>query len=276
MTELDKKLTGRIIALPETRELDLFADMLERRGAQTRRCPLVSIHDVVDAAPVEAWIRQCIAGDFEDIILLTGEGLRRLRGFAERAGLHDDFVAALATLRKITRGPKPARELRKLGMKTDMAASAPTTEGIIETLSAADLQGRQVAVQLYGDNPNQVLMDFLQSAGADAFPVAPYRYADAAEVEAVTTLIRSLEAGEIDAVGFTSSPQVERLLKVARQHDLSDALQLGMQKTTIAAVGPLVADALRTAGFKVDLMPSDSFFLKPMVNALAERLGPAD
>lgn len=34
-------LAGRRIALPESRELDLFADMLLKRGAQVLRCPLM-------------------------------------------------------------------------------------------------------------------------------------------------------------------------------------------------------------------------------------------
>jgi hypothetical protein len=51
----------------------------------------------------------------DDLILYTGEGVRRLVGFAERAGLRDDFVAALGRVKKITRGPKPVRALREIG-----------------------------------------------------------------------------------------------------------------------------------------------------------------
>ncbi len=272
---MESKLSGRVIALPESRELDLFADMLEKRGAKTRRCPLVGIHDAPDAAPIEAWLKQCCAGEFDDLILLTGEGLRRLLGFAERAGLRDRFVAALADLRKTTRGPKPARELRQLGLKPDIAAGMPTTEGIIETLRQCALEGRQVAVQLYGDEPNLPLIEFLKDAGATPHPVAPYIYADEAESETVASVIRSLAAGAIDAIAFTSSPQVKRMQTVAKQYDLQAALASGMEHTLVAAVGPLVADSLREAGFKVDLMPAESFFLKPLVNELAARLGPA-
>ena len=272
---VEGKLSGRVIALPESRELDLFANMLEKRGAQTRRCPLVGIHDAPDAAPIEAWLRQCIAGEFDDLILLTGEGLRRLLGFAERAGLRDSFVAALAKLRTTTRGPKPARELRQLGLKPSIAASIPTTDGIIETLKQEDLSDRHIAVQLYGDNPNQPLIDFLQQAGATAHPVSPYIYADDAESDAVATIIHSLAAGEIDAIAFTSSPQVKRMQTVAQQKNLQAELASGMQQTLVAAVGPLIADSLREAGFAVDLMPTDSFFLKPLVNELAAKLGPA-
>ena len=265
-----QSFAGRCIALPETRELDLFANMVEKRGATTLRCPLIGIFDAPDAEPVEAWLHQCIAGEFDDLILLTGEGLRRLRGFAERAGIHDEFVESLGKLRKITRGPKPARELRKLGLSSDIAAVEPTTPGIIKSLENEDLQGRRVAVQLYGENPNRPLMDFLEPAGADITPVAPYIYADAADADKVIELIQALKNGDIDAIGFTSSPQVDRLFSVARKASLVDELKTGLESCCVAAVGPLIADTLRAADVRVDLMPEDSFFLKPMVNALAQ------
>ncbi len=272
---LEEKLTGRLIALPETRELDLFADMLERRGARTLRCPLVRILDAPEAAPIEAWLRRCIAGELDDLILLTGEGLRRLLGFAERAGLQAGFVQALAGLRKITRGPKPARALREIGLKPDLAASEPTTAGIIGDLQRLDLHGRRVGVQLYGSDPNHRLLDFLQAAGASTHPVAPYIYADAADDARVRELIDQLAAGTVDAIAFTSQPQVRRLLEVARAASLEAPLRRGLAQTTVAAVGPVVAQVLHEAGVRVDLVPADSFFLKPLVNALAARLGPA-
>ena len=43
-------LSGRRIALPETRELDRLAQMLEEHGAETLRCPMVAISDVPDPA----------------------------------------------------------------------------------------------------------------------------------------------------------------------------------------------------------------------------------
>lgn len=265
-----QSFAGRRIALPETRELDLFADMVEKRGAATLRCPLVGIFDAPDPEPIEGWIHHCIDGDYDDLILLTGEGLRRLKGFAERAGLLEDFTAALGKLRTVTRGPKPARELRKLGLTPGIAAVEPTTAGIIKSLESEDLNGRHVAVQLYGENPNRPLVDFLEKAGAEVSPVAPYIYADAADKDRVVELIKALKNREVDAITFTSSPQIDRLFSVAKSEALTDDLKSGLEQCCVAAVGPLVADALKNAGVKVDLMPEDSFFLKPMVNALAQ------
>jgi uroporphyrinogen-III synthase len=73
-------LAGLKILVPESRELDLFARMLEDEGAAAMRCPLVQICDLEDISEAQAWIEQVIAGAFTDIIWLTGEGLRRLEG----------------------------------------------------------------------------------------------------------------------------------------------------------------------------------------------------
>jgi len=171
----NQPLAGRVVAIPETREVDVFAAMLERRGARVVRCPLVAIRDAPDPAPVLQWSRELASRSFDDLILLTGEGLHRILACIDRnePPLREPFIGALAGVRKITRGPKPARALRELGLKTDIAAERPTTEGVIASLQAHDLKGRRFGVQLYGTDPNRPLVEFLESAGAKVSAVAP-------------------------------------------------------------------------------------------------------
>ncbi|MDE2227841.1 MAG: uroporphyrinogen-III synthase [Alphaproteobacteria bacterium] len=267
-------LTGKRIAVPESRELDLFARMLEEQGAETLRCPLVAIRDLDDPAPADAWLRRLIAGRFDDLILLTGEGLRRLMGIAQRAGIDADVVAALGKLRTITRGPKPVRALRELGLKAGLSAAEPTTAGVIATLTAENLKGRTVGVQLYPDNLNAALLDFLAQAGATADPVLPYRYASDIEAAQVVDLIAAMAAGTLDAIAFTSSPQLERLAAVARQRGLEPRLRDGLARTKIAAVGPVVSAAVEKIGGHVAIAPAGgAFHLKPLVNAIVAALG---
>src|ERR1700735_816303 len=128
--------------------------MLERPGPALPRCPWVAIRDVAAPAPVVAWLERFIAAPPDDLILFTGEGLRRLHKLAGSAGLAEKFVGALASPRKIARGPKPARQLRELGLKADLPVEPPTTAGIIATLSGDNLAGRRVAVQFYPDAPS--------------------------------------------------------------------------------------------------------------------------
>jgi uroporphyrinogen-III synthase len=269
---MSKALTGRRIVVPETRELDLMADMLERHGATAVRCPLVAIRDVEDAAPVEAWLERFIAAPPDDLILLTGEGLGRLVGFAERAGTESAFVAALAKVRKITRGPKPARRLHMLGLKPDLPAPEPTTAGVIAALQGTNLAGRRVAVQLYPD-PNPALLDFLTTAGATPDPVLCYAYASQSEDRLVEETIDAMAAGNIDLIAFTSSAQVKRLRDVAAASSRAAALRTALARTTIAAVGPVVAEAIEQAGGRVTVAPAQSFHLKPMVNAIVAAIG---
>ncbi len=267
---MSEALAGRRIVLPETRELDVLARMLERHGAIALRCPLVAIRDVEDAAPVEAWLARFIADPPDDVILLTGEGLSRLIGFAQRAGMEDAFVATLARARKITRGPKPARRLHAIGLKPDVAAEQPTTAGVIAALRGENLAGRRIAVQLYADNPNRELIDFLRGAGANPEPVQCYVYASQSEDRQVVDIIDAMAAGGVDLIAFTSSPQVKRLRDVAAANGRGAALRDALARTTIAAVGPVVARAIEDAGGRVAIAPADSFHMKPMVTAIID------
>lgn len=269
-------LRGRRIVVPESRELDLFARMLEAQGAETLRCPMVTILDAEDPAPIEAWLKRMAAGAFDDLILLTGEGLRRLLALARRRGFEAEIIAALKKLRTVTRGPKPARVLRELGLVPGLAAAEPTTVGVIAMLTQENLAGRTVGVQLYPGNPNHALVNFLRDAGAAPEPVLPYRYASDAEAALIDTTIRAMAEGKVDAIAFTSSPQVERLKEVAAQRSLEKELAQGLSRTRIAAVGPVVAAAIEALGGKVAVMPQASFHMKPLVNAIAVALNASD
>lgn len=264
------------VAVPETRQLDILAELLERRGAQVLRLPLVSILDVEDAEPVEQWLRRFTEQPGDLFIVLTGEGLRRLRGFAGRAGIEEAFREALGKVHKLCRGPKPGRALKEMDLKADSTGAAPTTPGIIETLEALNaktpLRGQRVYVQLYGQDPNRPLIDFLERHGAEVDTVAPYRYAPASDEQKIVGFIRSLQAGEVDAITFTSQPQFKRLLDVARKHHMEQGLLEGMQRVLAVAVGPVVGDQLASHGIHVEVMPEENYFMKPMVTALARHV----
>lgn len=261
-------LNNLTIAVPESRQLDLLAGLLEARQANVLRVPLISIHDAPDSAPVLAWVRDFISRPPDSFIILTGEGVRRLMSLCQKHDLGNSFVEALSATVKICRGPKPVRALSEIGVKDTVPAAEPTTEGVIATLEAMDISGTTVAVQLYGEDPNQRLIDYLTGRNAHVNTVAPYIYADRSEEEAVVQLIHQLARGEIDAIAFTSQPQVKRLQQVARRHDLLKELDRGLEQTVVAAVGPVVRDQLEKSGIQVSVMPERTYFMKPLVTAL--------
>ncbi|MDP1932371.1 MAG: uroporphyrinogen-III synthase [Gammaproteobacteria bacterium] len=268
--ESSNALEGQVVAVPESRQLDILVDLLLRRGAKVLRVPLVSILDAPDPVPIERWLSEFIANPPDYLIVLTGEGLRRLCGVAERSGFLQDFIAGLGKVCKICRGPKPGRALKELDLKPDMLGKEPTTPGIIAALDELDLQDKRVAVQLYGEEPNQLLIGYLHSRGALVSSVAPYIYAPDSDEHKVVELINDLTEGRITMMTFTSQPQFIRLQEVARKAGIEERLLSGLSKVSIAAVGPVVADQLRAAGVAVAVMPESLFFMKPMVTELVK------
>ena len=146
---MPEKLTGYRILILETREEAQFSRLLKDQGADVTQCPMFTIEDAPDPAPVEAWIRRFIATPCDDLVLTTGEGLRRLVKVVRRLDLEDSFLKAIAGSRKFARGPKPVRALRELGLEVQVVTEKPTSEGIAETLAGLDLVGRRLGLQLY-------------------------------------------------------------------------------------------------------------------------------
>jgi uroporphyrinogen-III synthase len=141
-------------------------------------------------------------------------------------------------------------------------------------LAEEALAGRQVGVQLYGEDPNRALCEFLEGRGAIVHAVAPYRYAPATHDEKVATLIDELSAGLLDAVAFTTAVQIDRLFQVARRRGNEAALRAGLGRVHVAAVGPVVIEAMRRYEVRVDAVPARGFFMRRLTQEMAARLGP--
>ncbi|WP_298220125.1 uroporphyrinogen-III synthase [Halothiobacillus sp.] len=264
---------GRCIALPESRQLDVLAALFERRGATVRRCPLVSIHDTPDQQAVHQWLTNFIADPtIRDLVLLTGEGARRLIEAAERFGVKAAFIEKLKRIRLIARGPKPGRTLKAWDIHPQIQAKIPTSQGVIETLQEMADLGPRIGVVLYGSEPNRPLIQAIAALGRQSAAVAPYIYASESEAAAVADLIHDMAQGKIDALAFTSQPQFKRMQSVAEKYGKQDELTTGLGLTHIAAIGPVMADYLREQGVRVDVMPEERYFMKPLVDALSEYL----
>jgi uroporphyrinogen-III synthase len=267
------RLNGYRILILETREEAQFSRLLTEQGADVLQCPMFTIHDAPDPAPIEAWIRRFIDRPCDDLVLMTGEGLRRLMKVAKRISVDQDFVAAVGKARKFARGPKPGRALREIGLEPQHTTAKPTSEGIAEMLSRLDLKGHRVGLQLYPDRDHSVLIGAIQAQGAEVEPVLPYVYDAQAADANIVTAIDEMAQGRIDAIALTSSGQVRRLFEVAQAHRCENQLREGLARTPIASVGPVVSDELKSHGLRADIYPAnDAFFMKPLISAMSAAL----
>jgi len=267
------RLNGYRILILETREEAQFSRLLVEQGADVLQCPMFTIHDAPDSAPVEAWIRRSIEKPFDDLVLLTGEGLRRLMKVARAIGASADFVAALGKARKFARGPKPGRALREIGLEPQQTTEKPTSEGIAEMLSRLDLNGHRVGLQLYPDKDHGVLIAAIAAQGAVIDTVLPYVYDTNAADANIVAAIDEMAEGRIDAIALTNLGQIRRLVETARAHGWEDRLREGFACTPVASVGPAVSDELRAHGLRTDISPAaGAYFMKPLISAMAAAL----
>jgi uroporphyrinogen-III synthase len=268
------RLNGYRILILETREEAQFSRLLTEQGADVLQCPMFTIHDAPDPAPVEAWIRRCIERPFDDLVLMTGEGFRRLMKVARGNGCELDFVAAVSKTRKFARGPKPGRALREIGLEPQQTTEKPTSEGVAEMLARIDLNGHRVGLQLYPDKDHGALIGAITAQGASVDPVLPYVYDAKAADTNIVTAIEEMAEGRIDAIALTNLGQIRRLIEVARARGCEARLREGLAKTPIASVGPAVSDELKSQGLRTDIYPAnEAFFMKPLISAMAVELG---
>jgi uroporphyrinogen-III synthase len=268
------RLNGYRILILETREEAQFSRLLAEQGADVLQCPMFTIHDAPDPLPIEAWIRRFIDQRCDDLVLMTGEGLRRLMKVAKRTGMEPDFIVALGKTRKFARGPKPGRALREIGLEPQVTTEKPTSEGVVEMLARLDLSGHRVGLQLYPDKDHGALTGAIKAQGADVDPVLPYVYDAQAADANIVTAIDQMAQGRIDAIALTSSGQVRRLIEVAQAHGYEAQLRDGLKRTPIASVGPVVSDELKSQGLRTDIYPAnDAYFMKPLISAMAAVLG---
>lgn len=267
------RLDGKRILILETREEAQFSRLLSDQGASVVQCPMFTIEDAPDPAPVEAWIARSIAQPFHDLVLTTGEGLRRLMKVARRLGCADEFVASVGKARTFARGPKPGRALREIGLQPSHTTEVPTSEGIATMLAAFDVGDRRIGLQLYPEKDHAVLIGAIESRGAAVDPVSPYIYDDSAAAERIHAAIEEMANGKIDAIALTSSGQIRRLFDAAKASGAEDRLIAALQRTSIASIGPVVTDELAAHGLAPTVTPAnEAYFMKPLISAMAAAL----
>lgn len=267
------RLNGYRILILETREEAQFSKLLVEQGAEVVQCPMFTIHDAADPAPVEAWIHRAIDQPFDDLVLMTGEGLRRIMKLARARGLDSALASALAKTRKFTRGPKPGRALREIGLEAQQTTEKPTTEGVIDMLAKLDLNGRRVGLQLYPDKDHSALTGALAAQGAEVDTVLPYVYDSKAADANIVAAIDDIAAGRIDSIALTNLGQVRRLIEAAKAHGIEARLRAGLERTLIASVGPAVSGELAAHALRTDISPpEDAYFMRPLISAMAATL----
>lgn len=235
MTQLIERHGGRPLVAPAMREVPL-----ERNG------------DVLQFGA------RLMAGEFAMVILLTGVGTRFMLKVLDTRWPREQTLAALGRTLLVVRGPKPLAVLRENGMQPAIAVPEPNTwRDLLKALDGLGrpLKGMHVALQEYGV-ANAELLDALRRRGAVVAQVPVYQWMLPEDTGPLTDAVRTILRGEADVVLFTNAVQVDHVMQVAEKEGGADRLRQAMSRMVVSAVGPIVAERLRSHRLPVDFEPS--------------------
>ena len=263
-------LAGRVIAYVEARLPSEMASLIERHGGIPYSAPVLQEIYLKDSPEVQQLISDVCDGKVDVVVLLTGVGTRALVQSAADMGREEEFIRCLDQRTVVARSPKPARVLRQHKIHIDVMPPEPfTSEDLINAIAGIDLQGKEVAVQHYGE-PNKFLVRSLKEKGALVREVTLYSWGLTEDETPVLRMIDDLDRGRIDAVAFTSKPQVGNLLAIAGHIGKEESLRDGLNgPVVVASVGSVCSRKLREQGIKVDVEP-DHPHMGNLVMALVE------
>lgn len=264
-------LNGRTVAFMEARMRSEMAGLIQRHGGVPYPAPVLQEIYLKGSPEVQQLVEDVCNGKLHVMVLLTGVGTRALIEAAAALEREQEFLQSLDAVTVIARSPKPARVLRQHNIHIDLMPPEPyTSEVLLEAIHDMDLQDKDVAVQAYG-GPNSLLIKGLQQKGAKVREVTLYTWGLPEDVAPVLEMVDDLAAGNIDAVIFTSQPQVDNLLSIAEEAGKEGALResLARDSVVVASIGPVCSRKLREKGVKVDVEP-EHVHMGNLIIALAE------
>ncbi len=246
--------TGMKVLSLESRRSAEMAELIRKQGGEAFAAPSMRELPLERNEEAFTFAERLFAGEFDMMILLTGVGTRLLHQTLATRYPPKRFPETLRGMTVVARGPKPAAVLR--GMDVPVSVMVPEPNTWRELLAAIrDRTERRIAVQEYGRS-NAELLDALRQRGAEVSTVRVYQWDLPEDTAPLREAARRLAAGELQVALFTTSIQIEHLLRVAAEAGIEREVLSSLQRMVVASIGPTTSEALEEAGVHPDLEPS--------------------
>lgn len=250
-----KRLEGKRVAITGPRKSEELSKIVQNMGGIALVRPAqgtVFLDEPELGGGISEWIRL----KPEWSILTTGMGLEALINTAQEMELSDAFMEAIARSNIAARGYKTVNALKKRGLAPLVRDDDGSTEGLIRQLEEHDFAGKNVIVQLHGD-PAPRLVSWLEERGASVRTILPYKHIAPPE-EQLEQLLGDILERRVDAVTFTSGPQVRFLIRHAAEGGKEEALRASFEHEVVAvAVGKVTAQSIHEEGIARVVAPKE-------------------
>lgn len=260
----------------ESRMSDTTAKLLRRHGAKAISAPSMQEVPLESHSAVFNFAEQLLAGNVDILLCTTGVGTDMMFKTLETKYESDRIRDAMSNLIIVSRGPKPAKVLRRLDVPITLKVPEPNTwKEILESMKhhpeTSDLQGKTIAIQEYGE-PNEKLNKELRDQGAKLIQTSIYRWSLPDDLEPLKNGIQTILDREADLVLFTSKTQINHVMKMADKMGVKDQLKEAFKRVSVASIGPVCSRGLKDNGITPDFEPSRPK-LAIFINEIAQEFG---
>jgi uroporphyrinogen III methyltransferase/synthase len=254
-----RPLFGRRIVVTRAREQAAqLADALGQAGADVIALPAIRILPPSDPEELAAACERAEAFDW--IVFTSANAVHHfMRQFLARRDIRDLKGPKICTV-----GPSTAAAVAEYGVRVELTASTYRSEGVVEALAEHGPIDRLRFLLPRSEIARELLVDELRAAGAEVEEVAAYTTAGAAEGSG-EDIYRMLLDHEIDAVTFTSASTVRHFVELIGPDVAGDLLR----GTTVAAIGPVTAQAAAQLGIDAAVVPAE-YTIPALVDALVD------
>ncbi len=247
----DYSLKGKkILVACSAKKMSALVDGLRASGAKVLPLPIIEIRDIDDKSRLD----QAIASlrQYSWIIFTSAHGVLYFSKRLDERKINRDIFR---DIKICAVGPATAKSLQERGFKTDLVPEVFVAEGIIESLKKFSggldkLAGKHILIPRAKEARNE-LPDALVSAGAHVDIAVCYQTVGAKMSE---NDIAAIKAEIPDMAVFTSSSTVKYTMEVLGP----DAGKKLLEKSTVAALGPITAHTVESFGKQVEIIPKQS------------------
>ncbi|MDZ7665960.1 MAG: uroporphyrinogen-III C-methyltransferase [Desulfotignum sp.] len=257
-------LFGKRIVITRARAQasNLVAD-LTRLGAHCIEIPTIRIEPPADNTPLIDAVHRI--KEYDWLIFTSVNGVKYF--FDTLFGLGKD-VRILGHLNFACIGPVTKQRLADYGIISDILPDTYRAESVVEAFSTAGISGKSVLLPR-AKKARTILPEELAKMGANVDEVTAY--VTVLEQDAGAELNHLLEKGQIDAVTFTSSSTVTNFMSLLPSNKSVDL----MKDVTLASIGPITSDTIRTFGLK-PTVEADAYTIDGLVSALLTHYAPGE
>jgi len=255
-----KPLFGRKILVTRAREqAAAFTALLEEQGADVIEFPVIEIAPPRSYEALDAAVSAIRSYDW--IVFTSVNGVTKFFARLELSGrdLRELYGIKIAAIGEVT-----AAEIENRGIRVDLRPAEYMAEGLIDAFGKEEMRGKRVLIPRARE-ARDVLPVTLGEMGAAVDVVTAYETKRPGR-GASSRIKRMLDAGEIDAVTFTSSSTVRNFLEIF------PGFKPVRGKPALACIGPVTEKTLRGSGRRAAITPQE-YTVEKLAQSIAEYFG---